>query len=95
MFDPEALVAALDLFLNWQTFLWMIIGVFVGTGVGAIAIVIKTAVLGPSPMPAGMEDLSGVGGAVLFGILLFVVSLGIAPALGAVGGLIFAAVKRD
>lgn len=36
MFQPDALIAALDLVLTWETMMWLAVGVFIGVGLGAI-----------------------------------------------------------
>jgi hypothetical protein len=76
-----------------------LIATAIGTGIGVIAMVVKTAVFGPTPLPTGtpaeFQAMSGVAGAVVFGLFLFVASLVIAPLLGAIGGLVLAAIKSD
>jgi hypothetical protein len=72
-----------------------LIATVIGTGAGAIFGVIKTAIFGGTAMPEGFEMMAGVGGAVVFGLLVFVASLAIAPALGALGGLVYASVRPE
>ena len=71
----------------------------IGTGAGAVFMTIRTIVFGPAPLPEGapaeLQAMSGMGGAVLLSIVLFVVSLVIAPVLGALSGLVYAIVKSE
>ena len=48
-----------------------LIATAIGTGAGAVFGVIKTAIWGGTAMPEGFEMMAGVGGAVVFGILVF------------------------
>jgi len=90
LFDPAALAAALDLFLNWQTFLWMIIGVFVGTGVGAIpgltastGIAVMLPVAFFLPVAPALGLIIGVYKGAIYGGSISAVSFGVPGTPGA------------
>ena len=90
MFDPAALAAALDLFLHWQTFLWMIIGIFVGTGVGAIpgltastGIAVMLPVAFFLPVAPALGLIIGVYKGAIYGGSISAVSFGVPGTPGA------------
>jgi hypothetical protein len=71
----------------------------IGTGIGMVANVIKTALVGEqmaAGLPPEMQEMAAsVGGAVVGGVICFAASLVFGAVLGAIGGLLLAAVKSE
>jgi hypothetical protein len=71
----------------------------IGTGIGMVANVIKTALVGEqmaAGLPPEMQEMAAsVGGAMVGGVICFAASLVFGVALGALGALVYAAVKPE